>query len=252
MIELSVIAPIYNEEESIAALYQAVTDALRGKVEHYELILVNDGSTDRSGFMLDELAAKDDRVRPLHFARNCGQTAAIWAGMRAATGRLVSLIDADLQTDPNDIFTLMPYLAEYDFANGMRVNRRDTLVKKVSSRVGNGVRNWLTGDTIYDTGCPMKLFKLEVARSFYLFNGMHRFLPTLAKMNGFKVIEVAVNHRERRFGVSKYGVFNRAFVGLMDAIVVRWLKKRAIRYELESERTSLAQQQGVGLTGGPL
>lgn len=251
MIELSVIAPVYNEEESIEALYQAVTEALQGKVEQYELVLVNDGSLDRSGFMLDELAAKDSRVRALHFARNCGQTAAIWAGMRAATGRLVALIDADLQTDPNDIFTLMPYLREYDFANGMRVNRRDTLVKKVSSRVGNGVRNWLTGDSIYDTGCPMKLFKLDVARGFYLFNGMHRFLPTLAKMNGFKVIEVAVSHRERRFGVSKYGVFNRAFVGLMDAIVVRWLKKRAIRYEFQSERISPARQ-GVGFTGGPL
>lgn len=242
MIELSVIAPIYNEEESLGALYDAVTDALQGKIEHYEIILVNDGSVDRSGPLLDELAEQDPRVRVLHFAANCGQTAAVWAGMRSAAGRYVALIDADLQTDPNDIFTLMPYMSEYDFANGMRVTRRDSLVKKVSSRVGNGVRNWLTGDTIYDTGCPMKLFKLEVAQSFYLFNGMHRFLPTLAKMNGFKVIEVGVNHRERRYGVSKYGVLNRAFVGLMDAIVVRWLKKRTIKYEIKSnhERKSPA------------
>ncbi|MBO9598515.1 MAG: glycosyltransferase family 2 protein [Cohnella sp.] len=241
MIELSVIAPIYNEEESLDALYEAVTAALHGKIEHYEIILVNDGSVDRSGPMLDELARKDTRVRVLHFAANCGQTAAVWAGMRSAAGRYIALIDADLQTDPNDIFTLMPYMLEYDFANGMRVTRRDSLVKKVSSRVGNGVRNWLTGDTIYDTGCPMKLFKLEVAQSFYLFNGMHRFLPTLAKMNGFKVIEVPVNHRERRYGVSKYGVLNRAFVGLMDAIVVRWLKKRTIKYEITNrERKSPA------------
>lgn len=232
--ELSVIAPIYNEEESIEALYRAVTEALQGKIEHYEIVLVNDGSSDRSGVMLDELAARDPRVRALHFRANCGQTAALWAGMREAAGKYLALIDADLQTDPNDIFTLMPYMEEYDLANGMRVSRRDTLVKKVSSRVGNGVRNWLTGDTIYDTGCPMKLMKREVARSYYLFNGMHRFLPTLAKMNGFKVIEVGVNHRERQFGVSKYGVFNRAFVGLMDAIVVRWLKKRTIKYEFKA------------------
>ncbi|MFD0673252.1 glycosyltransferase family 2 protein [Cohnella sp. GCM10027633] len=234
MIELSVIAPIYNEEESIEALYQALSEALQAKIEHYEIILVNDGSADRSGVMLDELAANDPRVRALHFRSNCGQTAAIWAGMRAAEGTYLALIDADLQTDPNDIFTLMPYMKEYDLANGMRVSRRDTLVKKVSSRVGNGVRNWLTGDTIYDTGCPMKLMKREVAQSYYLFNGMHRFLPTLAKMNGFKVIEVGVNHRERQYGVSKYGVFNRAFVGLMDAIVVRWLKKRTIKYEFKA------------------
>jgi dolichol-phosphate mannosyltransferase len=234
MTELSVIAPIYNEEESLDTLYHAVTDALQGKIQHYEIILVNDGSVDRSGVMLDELAARDSHVRIVHFVHNCGQTAAVWAGMRAATGRYVALIDADLQTDPNDIFTLMPYMSEYDFANGMRISRRDSLVKKVSSRIGNGVRNWLTGDKIYDTGCPMKLLKLEVVQSYYLFNGMHRFLPTLAKMNGFKVIEVGVNHRERRYGVSKYGVFNRAFVGLMDAIVVRWLKKRTIRYQIKS------------------
>lgn len=234
MIELSVIAPIYNEEESIEALHRAVTDALHGKIDRYEIILVNDGSGDRSGVLLDELAEQDSQVRVLHFRSNCGQTAAIWAGMRAAEGQYIALIDADLQTDPNDIFTLMPYMKEYDFANGMRVQRRDTIVKKVSSRVGNGVRNWLTGDTIYDTGCPMKLMKREVAQSYYLFNGMHRFLPTLAKMNGFKVIEVGVNHRERQYGVSKYGVFNRAFVGLMDAIVVRWLKKRTIRYEFKA------------------
>lgn len=233
MIKLSIVAPIYNEEENIQALHQAITEAVRGKVDSYEIVLVNDGSQDRSERLLNELAAADPAVQAIHFQQNRGQTAAIYAGLKQSRGELVALIDADLQTDPRDIFTLMPFIDKVDFVNGKRVDRRDTLVKKVSSRVGNGIRNWLTGDEIYDTGCPMKLMKREVADSYYLYEGMHRFLPTMAKMNGFKVMEVAVSHRERQFGVSKYGVLNRAFVGLMDAIVIGWLRKRVIRYDIK-------------------
>ncbi len=233
MVKLSIVAPIYNEEENVRALHRAITDAVRGRVDSYEIVLVNDGSKDRSEALLNELADEDPAVNVIHFSQNRGQTAAIYAGLKHSAGELVALIDADLQTDPNDIFTLMPYLEQVDFVNGKRVDRRDTLVKKVSSRVGNGIRNWLTGDEIYDTGCPMKLMKREVADSYYLYEGMHRFLPTMAKMNGFKVMEVAVAHRERQHGVSKYGVLNRAFVGLMDAIVIGWLRKRVIRYDIK-------------------
>ncbi|QHT59445.1 glycosyltransferase family 2 protein [Paenibacillus lycopersici] len=235
MVKLSVIAPIYNEEENILLLHEAITNAVKNKVESYEIVLVNDGSRDRSASILNDLAERDAAVRVIHFVRNCGQTAAIYAGMKESKGELVALIDADLQTDPRDIFKLMPYIPNMDFVNGKRVRRKDTLVKKVSSRIGNGVRNWLTGDEIYDTGCPMKLMKREVADSYYLYEGMHRFLPTLAKINGFKVIEIAVSHQERQHGVSKYGVFNRAFVGLMDAIVIGWLRKRVIRYQIRGQ-----------------
>jgi glycosyltransferase involved in cell wall biosynthesis len=235
MVKLSIVAPIYNEEENIRLLHEAITNAVKSRVESYEIVLVNDGSKDRSASILNELAAEDPAVQVIHFVSNCGQTAAIYAGLKHAKGELIALIDADLQTDPRDIFKLMPYIPQMDFVNGKRVRRQDTLVKKVSSRVGNGVRNWLTGDQIYDTGCPMKLMKREVAESYYLYEGMHRFLPTLAKINGFKVIEVAVSHRERQHGVSKYGVFNRAFVGLMDAIVIGWLRKRVIRYQVRGQ-----------------
>lgn len=235
MVKLSIVAPIYNEEENILLLHEAITSAVQSKVESYEIVLVNDGSKDRSASILTELAERDPAVKVVHFVRNCGQTAAIYAGMKESKGELVALIDADLQTDPRDIFKLMPYIPNMDFVNGKRVRRQDTLVKKVSSRVGNGVRNWLTGDQIYDTGCPMKLMKREVADSYYLYEGMHRFLPTLAKINGFKVIEIAVSHQERQHGVSKYGVFNRAFVGLMDAIVIGWLRKRVIRYQIRGQ-----------------
>ncbi|MFB7140721.1 glycosyltransferase family 2 protein [Gottfriedia sp. NPDC056225] len=234
MTKLSVVAPIYNEEENIKNLYQSITNAVKDKVKEYEIILVDDGSKDNSANLLEQLSKADSHVKPIYFEKNCGQTAALWAGMRQAKGEYISLIDADLQTDPHDILTLMPYMKEYDFANGMRLKRRDTYIKKISSRIGNGVRNKLTNDIIYDTGCPMKLMKREVAQSLYLHEGMHRFLPTLAKMNGFNVIEVEVSHREREYGVSKYGVFNRAFVGLMDAVVIGWLKKRVIQYKIKS------------------
>jgi dolichol-phosphate mannosyltransferase len=233
MTHLSVIAPIYNEEGNIYDLYLNITDALKERIEKYEIVLVNDGSRDQSAALLNEIAGMDPAVKVIHFEKNYGQTAAIWAGIKNSKGDLIALMDADLQTDPQDIFRLMPFIGRIDFVNGKRVDRKDTWLKKISSRVGNGVRNWITGDTIYDTGCPMKLFKREVADSLYLYNGMHRFLPTIAKMNGFSVIEVSVTHQERKHGKSKYGVWNRAYVGFMDAIVIGWLKKRIILYRIK-------------------
>ncbi|RUS45013.1 glycosyltransferase family 2 protein [Cohnella sp. AR92] len=235
MVELTIVVPIYNEVENLERLYRAVTDAVQPHAESYEILLVNDGSSDGSYEKLEELAGLDSRVKVMHFEKNCGQTAAIYAGIKHANGRYIATIDADLQTDPNDIFTLMPYMKDYDFANGTRVRRQDSLVKKVSSRIGNGVRNWITKDRVQDTGCPMKLFKREVGESYVLYEGFHRFLPTLARMNGFSVVEVAVTHRPREYGASKYGVLDRAFVGLMDAIVIGWLHKRSIRYKIRGE-----------------
>jgi len=231
-VEISIVVPVYNEEEGVERLHRTVVETMRGRESRYELILVDDGSTDGSAEKLDRIAAGDERVRVLHFERNCGQTSAISAGLKEARGRYVALIDADLQTDPADIFTLLPYMDRYDFANGTRARRRDSLVKRVSSRIANGFRNWITRDSIADTGCPMKLFKREVALSFHLYEGFHRFLPTLARMNGFSVVEVPVSHRRREQGESKYGVFNRLFVSLMDAFVIGWLRRRVIHYKI--------------------
>ncbi|OKP97715.1 glycosyltransferase family 2 protein [Paenibacillus sp. P46E] len=233
MICLSVVAPVYNEEGNIYDLYLSITDALKGRIESYEIILVNDGSRDQSAVLLDEIARIDEAVKVIHFERNYGQTAAIWAGMKNSTGELIALMDADLQTDPKDIFRLMPFIEKIDFVNGKRRDRKDAILKKISSRIGYGIRNFITGDSIYDTDCPMKLFKREVADSLHLYKGMHRFLPIMAKMNGFSVIEVSVTHQERKHGVSNYGVLNRAFVGLMDAILIGWLKKRVILYRIK-------------------
>lgn len=231
MNELSIIAPIYNEEDNIQLLYETIITSMKEKIKYFEIILVNDGSTDNSYHILEQIAQLDTRVHLIHFQKNYGQTSAIWAGMKKSTGKYITLLDADLQTDPNDIFILFPYLTEYDFINGNRTNRQDKFIKKVSSKVGNSIRNFITNDSIQDTGCPMKLFKREIIDSLFLFEGMHRFLPTLAKMNGYHVIEVPVSHQERIHGSSKYGISNRAFVGLVDTFVVGWLKKRQIKYK---------------------
>lgn len=235
-LKLSVVVPIYNERGDLQRLYDAVSGALRGAIDPYEIILVDDGSTDGSPAELDRLAEADSRICVLHFERNCGQTAAIAAGLKRARGKYVALMDGDLQTYPEDILVLMTYMDRFDFANGTRVRRKDTWLKKISSRIANGIRNRITGDRIQDTGCPMKLFKREVAESFHLYEGFHRFLPTLARTNGFSVIEVPVGHRERVAGTSKYGVLNRVFVSLMDAIVIGWLRKRTIHYRIRGER----------------
>ena len=152
---------------------------------------------------------------------------------RAAKGEVIVTMDADIQNDPKDIPLLLEALKENDVACGWRWQRNDPGIKKISSKIANGVRNWLNKEEIHDTGCSLKAFRREVIMRFKLFNGMHRFFPTLAKMEGFRVTEVKVNHRQRQFGKTKYGVWNRIFRALSDAFAVRWMQKRALRYQLE-------------------
>ena len=233
MERISVIAPIFNEKENIVRLITKIEETLKKRFLSYEIILIDDGSTDGSGELLDEEANKNGHIKVAHFTKNKGQTAALDAGFKIATGDLIVTMDADLQTNPEDIYTLLPYIEKYDMVNGMRESREDGLKRKISSLVGNGVRNFVTGDNIKDTGCPLKLFKKEVVKSFYLFEGMHRFLPTLAKINGFSVIEIPVRHYDREFGTSKYGIFNRLFKGLKDAFAVRWMEQRKLNYKIK-------------------
>lgn len=233
MNRISVIAPVYNEKDNITRFIEKVEESLKKEFSSYEIILIDDGSTDGSREILDKEATKNGHVKVYHFTKNNGQTAALAAGFKVATGNLVVTMDSDLQTTPEDIYTLLPYLENYDMVNGKRETREDGFKRKLSSLVGNGVRNFITKDNIQDTGCPLKLFKKEVVDSFYLYEGMHRFLPTLAKINGFKVIEVPVRHYDREFGTSKYGVWNRIFKGLKDAFAVRWMKQRKLKYVIE-------------------
>jgi glycosyltransferase involved in cell wall biosynthesis len=171
-------------------------------------------------------------IRPLRLRENRGQTAAFDAGFKAARGRWVVTLDADLQNDPRDIPALLGALDEYDAAVGYRRKRRDSWLRRISSRIANAVRNRLSGDDIIDTGCSLKAFRRECLQGLRLFTGMHRFLPTLLRMEGFRVVQLPVNHRPRTRGSSKYGMWNRAFRAFADLLAVRWMRKRRLDYEI--------------------
>lgn len=232
--DLSVVFPVYNEEENVPILLQEIAGALDGKGWTYEIMAVDDGSSDRSLEVLRAMKAKYPMLRIIVFDKNSGQTAALDAGWRAAHGRFIVSLDADLQNDPADIPKMMQELARAgsDMIIGVRVNRQDTWSRKMQSKIGNSVRNWITGDRITDTGCSLKLARREAIEPVRLFTGMHRFLPTLVRYSGFKVTEMPVNHRPRQFGVSKYGAMNRAFRGLADCLAVRWMSSRNLRYKI--------------------
>ena len=244
--DLSVVFPVFNEEENLPILMGEIARALGGTPWSYEVIAVDDGSRDRSLAVLDELRATYPRLRVLTFAKNSGQTAALDAGWRAARGRYVVSLDADLQNDPADIPGMVHKLEEsgVDMVIGVRVNRHDTWSRRMQSKIGNGVRNWLTHDQVTDTGCSLKLVRREAVEKVKLFTGMHRFLPTLVRLQGYKVNEMPVNHRARQFGVSKYGAMNRAFRGLVDCLAVRWMGSRLLQYEVREvpERGSAGER----------
>jgi glycosyltransferase involved in cell wall biosynthesis len=232
--DLTVVVPIYNEIGNVDPLVERVRTALDRTSLSWELLTVDDGSTDGSGERLDELAAVDERIRVLHFVTNCGQSAGLDAGFEHARGRLVALLDADLQTYPEDLPGMIETLEteSVDAVVGIRAERRDTGWKKFSSRFANGVRNRLTREDIQDTGCPIKVFRAEAIRRVKMLTGMHRFLPTLLRMEGFSVLQVPVRHAERVAGKSKYGTWDRAFSGLRDALGVRWMQDRRMKWKL--------------------
>jgi dolichol-phosphate mannosyltransferase len=235
--DLSVVFPVYNEEENLPILMNEIQAALEATDLTYEVVAVDDGSVDRSVEVLHDLRPHHPTLRILRLEQNSGQTAALSAGWRAARGRMVVSLDADLQNDPADIPRMVEELKKrgVDMVIGVRVNRQDSWSRRMQSKIGNGVRNWITGDRITDTGCSLKLLRRECINEVKLFTGMHRFLPTLVRMAGYAVVEIPVNHRPRRFGESKYGAMNRAFRGLIDCLAVRWMQRRALRYRVQPE-----------------
>jgi dolichol-phosphate mannosyltransferase len=227
-LELSLVAPVYEEEENLRPLHQSVVEAMAGR-EGWELVLVDDGSSDRSPDLIRELAAEDPRVVGVFFEHNCGQTAAMGAGIAVARGELIATLDSDLQNDPRDIVGMLDVLGEADAVVGYRQKRNDNWVRRISSKIANGVRNRISRDQIRDTGCSLKLFRAEAIRVIPLFEGMHRFFPTLLRYHGFEVLEHPVSHHPRIAGRSKYGVMNRAWRAFKDLLAVRWMRGRLIR-----------------------
>ena len=228
--------PAYNERENLAPLLDEIGAALAGR--DYEVIVVDDGSTDGSLDALKALQRGEPRLHYIAFERNAGQTAAFAAGFRAARAPVVITLDADLQNDPADIPLLLETMERSGATAvaGYRARRRDTPWKRLQSRIANGVRNRLNGEAIRDTGCSLKAFRADAVRALPLFAGMHRFLPTLIKMHGGTVAEVPVSHRPRRHGTTKYGMWNRVLRSLADALAVRWMQRRMLRYRVREEQ----------------
>lgn len=231
--DISIVIPLYNEVDNIEPLCQAIIGVMQDR--SYEVIIVDDGSTDGSTEKLKEWCSLRSNFRSIHFKKNAGQTAAMDAGFKYASGEYVVTLDADMQNDPADIPKLLEKLDAYDMVCGWRQKRNDPWIKRISSKVANSIRNKLSDEDIKDTGCSLKAYRRECLNKIKLYNGMHRFLPTLFKLEGFSVTEVIVNHYPRKFGKSKYGVFNRAFRAFLDLLVVRWMKKRKLNYEVRND-----------------
>lgn len=236
---LSVVIPIKDERDNLQPLTNQLTKVL-GALEQsqrapFEIVYVDDGSTDGSSAVLDEISRHVPEVRCLHFDRNHGQTAAFDAGFRHAKGDLIATLDGDLQYDPGDITTLLPLIADYDLVCGRRQKRLDNVLRRLSSRVAYLVRHAVIRDGVHDTGCSFKLFRRTVIERVALFHNMHRFFPALAKMHGFSVTEVPVHHFPRAHGSSKYGIGNRLVAGLYDLVAVRWMQRRCFHYTIVDE-----------------
>ena len=224
---VSVVVPIFNEEESIGILQSELRDALKG--HDYEIIFVDDGSVDQTV----ERIQPQENVRVIRFEKNTGQSAAIYAGLKAVRGPTAVLIDGDLQNDPRDIPKLLAEIARgADLVCGYRAERRDTVVKRLTSRIANTIRSRYTKDGVRDTGCTLKAMRRECVDALVPFKGMHRFIPALVKGAGYSLVEIPVNHRPRQFGESKYGLGNRALRATIDMFGVRWLLSRRLNYKL--------------------
>jgi len=229
-IDISVIIPAYNEEENVAVLYKELTSVLRTLNRDYEIIFVDDCSTDATYQRLSELHSLDAHVKIIKFRKNFGQSAAMKAGFDHALGNLIITLDADLQNDPHDIPQMLETMEkeQYDVVCGWRYNRQDPFFKKIFSGFANSFRACLTGETIHDSGCTLRVYKQEAVKNIELFGELHRYIPAILLWEGYKIGEVKTNHRERAFGKSKYN-WNRLIKGFLDLLVIAFWQKYSVR-----------------------
>ncbi len=231
-LEISAVLPVFNEVESLPGVVDELILVLESTRRSFEVILVDDGSTDGSSAWIEARARRDPRIRGILLERNVGQSGALVAGLQDARGDVIVTLDADGQNDPASIPNLLEALQDADVVSGIRANRADSWRRRASSRIANAVRRAAIGDTISDVGCSLKAYRREALEGIPLFNGAHRFLPALCQFRGARVVEVPVLHRPRRHGTSKYGVGNRLFRGIRDLFGVRWLKSRLLRHKV--------------------
>jgi dolichol-phosphate mannosyltransferase len=232
-VEISVVVPVYNEQANLPILIPKLVEVFDGLGSVHEMIFVDDGSSDGSRKLLKEMASQVPSLRVVALKQNRGLSTALLAGMREARGRIIVTLDSDLQNDPEDIPRLLGYLDRYDMATGWRQKREDPWLKRIASRIGNSVRNRLSGERINDSACTLRVFKRECLQDIPIFNGMHRFMSTLVKMRGYRIVEVPVTHHPRKYGQSKYNIRNRMWRSFVDLLAVRWMKGRRIQYDIE-------------------
>ena len=234
-VDISVLAPAYNEQECLPELCRALNETLGGIGKSYEIIIVDDGSTDDSLSILKGLKGEIAQLRVLSLSPRSGQTAAMEAGFEVARGKYVVTIDADLQNDPADIPAMIELLEadKADLITGHRHKRQESRLRLFSTKVANGVRNLLLHESVADSACSLKAYKREIIPRLKLFDGLHRFLTSIARMNGFRVLEIPVSHRPRTKGKAKYGMWNRVFRSLRAAFAIRWMQRHTLIYEVK-------------------
>ncbi len=232
---LTIIVPVYNEEENLARVGEELSAYLGRTPTDATVLFVNDGSSDRSAELIEALCATNPRFGFLHLERNHGLSTALKAGFDHVVTPYAGYIDSDLQTSPDDFDALMAFAAQHDLVTGVRMNRKDGLVKNASSRIANAIRRSITHDGVSDTGCPLKVIRTDVARRMPFFKGMHRFLPALVLLQGGRVKEVPVRHFPRLAGKSKYHLWNRLAGPAADLLAFRWMRSRTIRYQVTKQ-----------------
>lgn len=233
----SIVIPAYNEQENLPVLMREIQEVFKNRPKPSEIIFVDDGSTDQTLKILLEIKSQytDFPVRVLSMDRNHGLSAALDAGFLHAASEIIVTLDADLQNDPADIPKLLESLQNYDVVIGIRARRKDPFIKKVSSRIANTIRDFVLKESWKDTGCTLKVYRHSFLENIKLFDGLHRFLPTLLKMEHARILEVEVNHRKRMYGKSKYHLWNRLTGPLRDLLAVRWMKQRHFHYRVEEK-----------------
>jgi dolichol-phosphate mannosyltransferase len=234
-IKYTLVIPLKDEEHNIAPLLEEIEPIMHSLNEPWEVLCIEDGSTDGTLEVLEKLKQTKPYLKVLIFSSNFGQSSAFDAGFKEAQGDFIITLDGDRQNDPSDIPKLLSYVQNYDLVCGIRAQRKDGQIKKITSLIANAVRSRVCGDGVQDTGCSLKVYRKSCLRKIKMYQGMHRFLPALFQIEGFRVGELPVNHRPRTAGKTKYNFLNRSFNTIIDMLAVRWMKKRHLAYKIKQK-----------------
>ncbi len=235
MENLTILIPIYNEEDNLSRLYTELNAYIEIASLPTNALLINDGSTDKSKQLIKEICKKNTKFKAIHFKKNYGLSAALKAGFDNVNTTYVAYMDADLQTSPFDFEKLLYYRNEFELVTGIRANRKDSWIKKLSGKIANKIRRLFTKDGMEDTGCPLKIIRTSYAKEIPMFRGLHRFLPAMILLQNGKVKQIPVQHYPRLAGEAKFGLRNRLIGPFIDCFAYLWMKKKYIQYEIEEE-----------------